>query len=51
MQQRTWHTLSADEVFQAVDSSSNGLTSSTAQTRLEEHGPNQLAAGEKKDPP
>lgn len=48
MQQRTWHTLSADEVFQAVDSSSNGLTSSTAQTRLEEHGPNQLAAGEKK---
>ena len=48
MQQRLWHTLPAEEVFQTVDSSSSGLTSSTAKTRLEEYGPNQLTSGEKK---
>ncbi|TLM98269.1 ATPase, partial [bacterium] len=39
----TWHSLSADQVLEKLDSASNtGLTSQEAQARLEKVGPNQL---------
>lgn len=48
MEQRSWHTLSENEVFEALESNPTGLSSRTAKDRLEQHGPNQLIAGEKK---
>ena len=45
-----WHTLDNDKVFQAVSSSTEGLSSMNARHRLEEFGPNRLRPAKKKSP-
>lgn len=37
-----WHTLTADETLEKLNSSREGLSSEEAERRLSEHGPNQL---------
>ncbi len=37
-----WHTTSVEEVFKALDTSENGLSSQQASDRLKKQGPNQL---------
>lgn len=43
-----WHILSAPEVITVTGSSNEGLTDMMAQTRLQEHGPNELQEAKKK---
>lgn len=43
-----WHILSATEVITVTGSSNEGLTDMMAQTRLQEHGPNELQEAKKK---
>jgi Ca2+-transporting ATPase len=44
---QNWYALSADEAFQALESSHRGLTESEVQRRLEQYGPNEIESGEK----
>jgi len=37
-----WHSISVDEIFKMLQTSSDGLSSKEAQQRLLQHGPNQL---------
>ena len=41
---RSWHALSLEEVYQALGSSAQGLTSALASERLAQDGPNQLTS-------
>ncbi|MFM8322776.1 MAG: cation-translocating P-type ATPase, partial [Chloroflexota bacterium] len=45
-----WHSLSSDEALQALSSSPQGLSEEEAARRLEQYGPNELAAGHKISP-
>lgn len=46
-----WHSKSVDETIDDLDSSiEEGLSSEEAEKRLEEHGPNEIAAGEEIHP-
>src|SRR5262245_25271085 len=40
-----WHTLPVDEAYKQLRSSSGGLSSDEAASRLAEHGPNELQGG------
>jgi len=39
-----WHTLTADQVFSLLDTTSDGLSQASAADRLASHGPNELQA-------
>lgn len=43
-----WHNLTIDQVYQATQSSPNGLTSDASEERLRQVGPNELEEGKKK---
>src|SRR5512136_3120857 len=45
-----WHSMTADETLEALDSGPNGLTSENAARRLVEHGLNQLESPSKPSP-
>jgi Ca2+-transporting ATPase len=45
-----FHTLTAAQVFAALDTGPQGLSEPAARERLERHGPNELAAGKKISP-
>ena len=42
----SWHALNGDEALERLDSTSDGLDTSEAERRLNEHGPNQLKQAE-----
>lgn len=41
-----WHTRSIEEIFETLETSSDGLTDEEAASRLERYGPNEIAEGE-----
>ncbi len=45
MDQKMWHTLSADEVVQLTETTPDGLTSEDAAARLAKYGPNAIPRG------
>ncbi len=45
-----WHTLQIDKIFEATGSSSNGLVSGEAASRLDKYGPNSLTEKKKTSP-
>lgn len=47
---KNWHSLSISETFDKVSSSTEGLTSEEASTRLKKHGKNELEEGEQTSP-
>ncbi len=49
-QKKKWHGVPAEEAFEILESSSEGLTSDQARERLAEFGPNTLAQSEKRGP-
>ena len=48
MEKKGWHALSAEQVYERLQSGADGLESSLAASRLAESGLNQLVSGEKK---
>ena len=42
-----WHVLSPDDVLQQLGSNRDGLSQTEAESRLKEHGPNELERGKK----
>jgi Ca2+-transporting ATPase len=50
MSTKTWFQLSIDDVFNLLQSSMNGISSSQAEQRLQEVGPNELAEAHKVSP-
>nr|MDO8084024.1 HAD-IC family P-type ATPase [Candidatus Sigynarchaeum springense] len=47
MQEKTWHAMEPEEVFQALDTSPRGLSEGQVQQRLGQFGPNKLVEGHK----
>jgi magnesium-transporting ATPase (P-type) len=47
---RAWHALSAEQVLQQLESSTEGLAGDEVRRRTEEHGPNRLPAPHKRGP-
>ena len=45
-----WHTMEQEAVIAQLSTSSAGLTEEEARTRLEQHGPNELAEGQQVPP-
>jgi len=45
-----WHALESSEALKQLDTSKSGLSSTEANNRLKEYGPNQLATGKKTSP-
>src|SRR5688572_20712251 len=45
-----WHTLTVEECFEELKTTSSGLTSAEARQRLEEYGPNELQAAGRVSP-
>ncbi len=45
-----WHLKDVKEIFEQIQSSSNGLSSEEAARRLDEYGPNELKEKKKKTP-
>jgi magnesium-transporting ATPase (P-type) len=50
LQAGEWHTAPQDRVLQQLDTEAQGLSSSEAQTRLDQYGPNQLRPPRRRGP-
>ncbi|MBD3422401.1 MAG: hypothetical protein GF398_19985 [Chitinivibrionales bacterium] len=50
MKHMNWHTATSEKAVRVIDSSSEGLDSQEAQSRLERHGYNKLSSQDTSSP-